>query len=80
MFVYTVGDIIGGVFVILAVGIILFKIGRYQYLKFKFRKCPKCGSETLHHTRTEHFIGEINTYELYVCQNEDCRWKEKVYF
>ena len=80
MFVYNTGDIVGCLLIGLLILAFIYKIARYQYLKFKFRKCPKCGSKTSHYTDTEHFIGEINSYEKFYCGKLNCDWEEKLYF
>ncbi len=72
------GDIIFYILVIISIGIFLYKIGRYQYLKRKYSVCPKCGGKTSHCTETEHYIGDVETYEKFYCKTLKCDWEEKV--
>ena len=78
MFTYNIGDIMAGCLIILLILVLTYKFSRYYYLKFKYKKCPVCGSKTTHYTEKEHFIGEVNTVEKFYCR--DCDWNDRFYF
>lgn len=90
MFVYTIGDIIGG----LLIGALLlgfaFKIIRYYYLKFKYKKCPCCGHKTGMITESQQTFGDLTVYEKIYCRRKyddkqsneeiECDWEFKLQF
>ena len=78
MFVYTVGDVIVGILVILLIGFITYKFGRYHYLKRKYKCCPKCGQKTGNVHEVKYLFGEMESYEKFYCIR--CNWEEKLKF
>ena len=78
MFVYTIQDILGIGLVVILILICLYKLGRYQYLKRKYSKCPSCGSETGQITEIRQTFGDMESYEKFFCRK--CSWEEKLRF
>lgn len=79
MFVFTASDIIYGVILILAILWGIYKLVRNSFLKYKYRKCPVCGSSTGSYTDIRHsFIDDkVVSCEIYSCRS--CNWSTKLY-
>ena len=46
-------------------------------LHFKYKKCPKCNSKTLHTQEIEYSFADQETYEVIQCSNIKCDFKYK---
>ena len=83
MFVYNIGDIIWVGLIGLLIIVLIFKLIRYNYLKHKYKKCPKCGSGTYQVTEVNYMFGDMESYEKISCKNEKadrCDWHFKLKF
>ena len=80
MFEYNIGDIMVGCLAILLILVIVYKFGRYHYLKSKYKKCPICGSKTKLTEESEHYIGEVKTFIKFECSDNTCGWSENLFF
>lgn len=90
MFVYNIGDIIAVLLVVLLVIICIYKLIRYNYIKYKFKKCPECGCETGTITEVKQTFGDMDSYEKIYCRSKydnknnpdtkKCNWEFKLRF
>ena len=70
MFVYNASDVIGGVLVALLLLVFVYKICRYYFIRYKYRKCPCCGSETGIMNKTNYSFGDQDSYENIYCRGK----------
>ena len=63
--------------VVLIMLIYLYRGIVYNYTKYKYRTCPKCGSETITNHVEEYTFADIETWEEITCTNLDCDFKHK---
>ena len=89
MFIYNIGDIIGIGLLVICVLIFIYKLGKYYYIKRKFKKCPKCGHETGIITENSQTFGDIESWEKIYCRSKynknvdkcpTCEWEYKLKF
>lgn len=83
MFVYGIGDIISVGIIGLLILYLIFKIIRYNYIKHKYKKCPKCGSSTYQVTEVNYLFGDMESNEKIICKEDKvdhCDWHFKFKF
>lgn len=73
----TIGDIIGGFIIFCLILWFLFFFGRYQFYKLKYKKCPKCGSDTRENTDVSYLFGKSESTTSLHCRN--CNWEKEIF-
>lgn len=74
-----ISELIMLIIIFVIVMFVAYKFIRAIYLHTKYKKCPKCGCETIQTVEIEYSYADQDTYEVIRCTNFDqnCGWKYK---